>query len=437
MRLRLYGALLSVVFLASCASKESAPDKSAASSMEDDSELAMEREERRGSTGVDKAERQQASVADLVSTTNRFAFDLFSARRSDDFVVSPYGVATVLAIAQAGADGATSEQVSTTLRTSMGERDLHSRMSKTSALLRERETPQTRDGRGFRFRVVSGVWHAEDVRPRSRFARIATNDHLAHVEGLNFAGAPRTAATKVETFVSDATLGKFAAPIPDGRVGPLTRVLLTNAAFFEAPWTVPFDRAQTKTADFAAPGGVERVAMMHNVGRFGYLEGEGFAYLELPYGDGEVVASIILPAEARPDFDSALTADWYAWASSQARQTPVDVQLPRFAVEANVGLSKTLAAMGMRDAFDPETADLSRLAHSPDDVPLYLNDVVHQARVSVDEDGSDAAANVVSGVFGGAGREVAKFHATRPFVFIVRDLGTGAILMMAKVSNPE
>jgi serpin B len=424
---------------AACASRKEAAQKAeeAARTAKPTAEVEeLDREESvADETGVE-SERRRVGVEDLVRTNNVFAFDLLkSLPVGENLAVSPHGVASTLAIAQAGADGETADEIEQTLRVEIGERDLHRKFEQLHDELRRREETSGRTrGRGFRLRVATGVWYDDDVSPRSRFLRVANNRHFATPTALDF-GVPKNARAAIDGRIADAT-GRQKVEVVPASVSELTQLLLTNAVQFDAPWEVPFERAATRPLPFDAPSGTRKVATMSGEGRFGYVDGDGFTLLELPYAGGQVAASVILPDENSASFDAGLTPQYFDWLVSAARQTQVDVRLPRFSFGSRHSLKPVLSSMGMPAVFDPKKADLSRVARTSDDRPFYLADIVHQGWIDVDEDGSRAAASATSGASGGAGSEAVEFHVDRPFLFVVRDLPTGAILFVARVVEP-
>lgn len=425
------------LFAASCASRKDAEQSAAerpaqqVSTVEDG-----EADEAARADQKDAAEHRRVGVEDLVRTNNQFAFDLLkSLPVGENLAVSPHGVASSLAIAHAGAGGATAKQIEQTMRVEISERDLQRKFEQLHDELRRREKTGDRNPkRAFRLRVVTGVWYDDAIQPRARFLRIATNRHFATPKPIDF-GVPQEARQTIDAYVADAT-GRRITEIAPSSISPLTKVLVTNAVHFDAPWAVPFDRAATRQLPFDAPSGTRKVATMHGEARLGYVDGEGYTMLELPYAGGDVVASVILPDKNTASFDAGLTSQYFDWLVGASRQTQVDVRVPRFAIGTRHSLKPVLSSMGMPDVFDPEKADLSRLAAVDGERSPYLADIVHEGWIKVDEEGSEAAASATSGASGGAGSEAVEFHVDRPFLYVVRDQPTGAILFVARVVEP-
>lgn len=413
-----------------CASKEAQRDASAPAST---AEVAAT-----GATADDGEEARRdevraVGVEALVRTNNAFAFDLFRATRAPHQVVSPHGVATALALLHAGAEDATAAQIRATLRADLGEQDLQEKFGALHEALRSRASVASREQpRGFRLRVVPGVWLSDEVQPMPAFVNTARGVHAATVQALDFT-ATSAATAAINAHHSEASGGRIDAVA--NSLGELTRLFVTTTVQWDAPWALPFERARTREATFAASSGPRSVPMMQGRLRTGYLDGDGFDVVELPYGDGLVSAWVLLPDEGREEIDGTLTADFFDWIVASARQREVEVRLPRFELTSRMSLRAALGSMGMPNAFDPARASFGRLAAASEGSALFVDDVVAVTRMRVDEDGSDAAAPF-GGSSGPAGAPIATLAATRPFLVVVRDAPTGAVLAVARISEP-
>ena len=436
--IRSWQLVLAAVLLASCASqqKEASSADQAAST---EATVAEPDEAEKDGEKRPVSERRRVGVEDLVRTNNQFAFDLFKSLPSGNLVFSPHGVSSALAIVYAGAEGVTQEQIGQILRLEMAEKDVHAKFSQLNDELRRREKVKGRDeARGFRLRVVNGVWYDGAIQPTSRFLRIAHNKHLAEVGDLDFRTDADGARKRINGFLGDATAGKIPELLGPGVLTPLTRVVIANAVYFDAPWRVPFPRHATRSEAFQAPSGAKNVPTMRQTERHGYLRGDGFAALELPYGGGEVTAVVMLPDGDVNAFASGVDANFFDWMVGQLRQTEVHVELPKFELRTRESLPSILASMGMPDAFDPSRANFEGLAPADPEAPLYISEVIHEGVIRVDEDGTEAAAALAAApsIGGSAGAPPVEFHADRPFLFAVRDMPTGAILFLGRVVEP-
>ncbi|MBM4372119.1 MAG: serpin family protein, partial [Deltaproteobacteria bacterium] len=192
-----------------------------------------------------------------------------------------------------------------------------------------------------------------------------------------------------------------------------------------------------------------RVKMMNQTGKYSLLEEPDFQALALPYAGDALSMVVILPraADGLAALEAALTPTALAghlamldpMIRSEGKPTVV-VGLPRFEATAAFSLGEVLVAMGMRDAFDETRADFTGMngAGPADPEALHISAVVHKAWVKVDEQGTEAAAAtaVVMTARSAATSPTPVFRADHPFLFLIRDNGTGAILFLGRVIDP-
>lgn len=178
---------------------------------------------------------------------------------------------------------------------------------------------------------------------------------------------------------------------------------------------------------------------MHGSPKAGYLEVEGAQILELPYEGDDLSLVVLLPkkSDGLLALEDSLTASRLTeWISSAGRTfQAVDVFLPRFRMEAGFRLKKVLVPMGMTDAFDPRRADFGALSSTPGG--LFIDEGFHKAFVDVNEEGTEAAAATgVVMVPASIAPPKPVFRADHPFLFLIQDDATGAILFLGRVTDP-
>jgi serpin B len=235
--------------------------------------------------------------------------------------------------------------------------------------------------------------------------------------------------------VSDRTETRIPELIPVGVVTPATVLVLTNAIAFKASWKEPFEPGDTAAGAFAK---IDRSTVttrfMHQSKQHRYAQGEGWQALELVYVGDEVSMLVLLPASGTfESFRSALDAARLASIVDALGTKLVDVTLPRFTFRSQLAVKPTLKALGMTDAFEGGVADLSGMDGTRS---LFVQDVVHEAFVAVDEKGTEAAAATAVVVGRTSAPERATFTADRPFVVVIRDNPTGAVLFLGQVMSP-
>jgi serpin B len=242
--------------------------------------------------------------------------------------------------------------------------------------------------------------------------------------------------------------------IPSGVITPMTRAVLTNAVYFKGAWVFPFNPEKTTDSRFTlADGSQVRVPMMRSVtGRsriIRYAEGDGYTAVEIPYkvvswqDRGMVshgVAMVVLLPVTFSGVDvlgDRVTPEMLDGLFSRKSWREVDLEVPKFRSEATLMLNGALKQMGVRRAFEQGAADLSGIAGEAGD--LYVSGAIQKTFIDVDEKGTEAAA-ATGVVVGGLSESVAPpvtFYVDRPFLFILREQSTGAILFIGRVLDPR
>lgn len=244
--------------------------------------------------------------------------------------------------------------------------------------------------------------------------------------------------------VADQTESTITDLIPQGMISADTRLVLTNATYFHRVWAKPFNKDLTRGENFHVKAAeTAGVPMMHRWDRWGgsrYAAIDDLQILELPYGDGSLSMVMLLPKQLDElaDLEAEPTFEYLRrWMESMKPGGAVKIWLPRFKTTSQFQLNRTLQAMGMESAFDRDTADFSDMT---DSVDLSISAVIHKAFVDVNKEGTEAAAATgAGGLPAGAPSEPKAppiFRADHPFVFMIRDNRTRAILFLGNITNP-
>ncbi|NIN65138.1 MAG: serpin family protein, partial [Anaerolineae bacterium] len=249
---------------------------------------------------------------------------------------------------------------------------------------------------------------------------------------LDFENESEDSRVTINDWVSDETEAKIKDLLPPNSITPVTELVLTNAIYFNAAWRHPFDEEFTHDGTFNLLDGDQVTVPMMELGAYvGYAEGEGYQAVELPY-DGQKLSMVILLPEAGRfgEFTSALDSEGMALILRHVSLQNVHLTMPRFTYESGFRLRETLAAMGMPAGF--ARADFSGMDGTR---ILFIDDVFHKAFVAVDEAGTEAAAATAVMMISGVHRP-REVRVDRPFVFMIRDIDTEAILFLGHVVNP-
>jgi serpin B len=376
-----------------------------------------------------------------LGVSNRtFAFDLYQALRDENgnLFFSPYSISAALAMMYAGARGETKLQIKKVLSYSLPQERLHPAFNALDQTLANRgQGGERKDGEGFRLNIVNAIWGQEGHEFLSEYLDTLALNYDAGIQLVDFVADPEGSRKSINEWVSEQTEDRIDELIPSGAIHELTRLVLTNAMYFNAGWEFPFPERSTEIGKFyLLAGDPVEVPMMSQVEEFGYGAGEGYQAVELPYSMRELSMVIIVPDLDRfEDFESRMNQEIVDNIINTLEQRKIDLKMPKFEFKQNFDLAKPLAAMGMPSVFSVD-ADFSGMDGTRD---LLIWDVVHQAFVSVDEAGTEAAAATSLGfiLLGGSIEEPILMKIDRPFIFLIRDIETDTILFLGRVLDPR
>jgi serine protease inhibitor len=373
---------------------------------------------------------RDTEVDAVVQGNTAFALDLYAELKGTggNLFFSPYSISTALAMTYAGARGNTAEQMAAVLHIPVDPKQLHDGFASLQAGL---AAIQER-GR-IELRIANSLWPQIDYVFLKEFVSLAVETYGAFVAPVDY-GYPSAASEVINAWVEDETAGKIKDLVSPSVLGSLTVLVLVNAIYFKGNWASQFDAASTRDAPFwVTPDDALEVPIMAKQRRFRYGETESLQVLELPYAGGSVSMIVLLPRERHglADLEAALTGDNLARWTGQLRERKVLVYLPRLKMSQGFRLENALTSMGMGDAFG--TADFSGMDGSKG---LFISAVLHKAYIDLDEEGTEAAAATAVVVARSLGPRPPTFRADHPFVFLIRENGTGSILFLGRVANP-
>ena len=380
----------------------------------------------------------EGDIRTLVDGNSAFTFELYQAlRRSDEnLFYSPYSISLALAMTYASARGETEQQMADTLHFVLSQNHLHPAFNSLDMELSERgEGAQGKDSKGFRLNIVNAIWGQKDYEFLSGFLDVLAENYGAVLRILDFVKSPEDSRITINKWVSDQTEDRIKDLIPQSAIDSLTRLVLTNAIYFNAAWQFPFKEDATSDGNFyLLDGGETIVPMMKQTESFGYAEGDYYQAVELPY-DGQELSMVILLSRAGQfeTFEDSMSYGSVQGIISGLESHEVNLTMPKFEFESEFSLAQTLAEMGMPVAFSAN-ADFSGMTGNRD---LSIDEVIHKSFVSVDEAGTEAAAAtaVIMKLTATPGMPV-DVTIDRPFIFLIRDIETRAILFIGRVLNP-
>ena len=399
-------------------------------------------------------ERAKSSATDsqvevLVRGNSAFAFDLYQelSAEDDNLFYSPYSVSIALGMIHAGARGETKEQMADTLHFLLPQDSLHPAFNSLYLGLDSRSGGKREDDpAAFRLNVANALWGQRGYRFLDEFTTVIEENYGAGVTPLDFAAQPERSRVEINDWVARETEDRITELISPWRFERQPPALvLTNAIYFNAGWLEPFGEFPATTVFYPPEGDAVSAPMMKRTGKSGYASGGGYQAVDLRYLYGKMSMIIMLPEPGTFEaFEDSLDHVLVTRILEDIEPGLVKLTMPKFEFEfeSTFDLVDTLSDMGMTDAFDGTRADFSgmdgRSCRAGEAPCLSISDVIHKAFVSVDEEGTEAAAAtsgamVVSDVPG----PKVEVIVDRPFIFLVRDWETGTILFMGRVLDPR
>ena len=369
-------------------------------------------------------------AAEILQADRQFAFELFkeihALSDADNLMISPLSTSYALGMTLNGANGTTKDAFREVLHFD-GLTDLEVNESYQD-LMAQLVTLDKQ----VQFSIANSIWYKLGYEVLEPF--ISTNQQYfdAAVEELDFSDPG--AKDIINGWIEDKTNDKIKDMldyIPSNAV-----MYLINAIYFNATWKYQFDPEETFNDNFNLQGGGTHPAdFMQTEGTFNYIDHEDFTAVELPYGDSAFSMVALLPESGMSIaalVESLNAESWNSW-MAQSNPANVLVQLPKFKYGFKSLLNDPLTDLGLGIAFT-DGADFSNITPGGG---IYISRVIHQTFIDVNEEGTEAAAATIVEMIESAAPEIPLFRADRPFLYVIRENSTGALLFMGKVGKPE
>ena len=374
-------------------------------------------------------------IKEVITANNQFAIDMYQQingqpdQADKNVFFSPYSLSTAMAMVYAAAEGETKAQIQKTFHY-----PAPAILNPNSAALYNQFNKPNPD---YKLATVNDLWMQQGLTPTKSYIDTVQRYYSGQVTALDFEGSPDPARQTINKKIAEKTKQMIPELLPKGSIKSDTAVVLTNAVYFKGDWTLPFTAERTSAQPFYnAIGRASTVQMMQQQSYFSYYEDKHIQVVQLPYKGDDLSMLVVLPKFNHKLAMQQLTKSLSAtkikqWRSGLVRQE-VDLQLPKFKLDARYQMKTLLADMGMPKAFN-NGAEFNLYA---DGTPIKLDEVYHQAVVTVDEKGTEAAAAAGAvGMYVGMSYPV-EFKADHPFMFMIKDNKTDAILFLGQVNKP-
>ncbi len=360
-----------------------------------------------------------------------FALKLYHrlAATEGNVACSPHSISTALGMAFKGARAETASVMAATLGVPADPAEYDAQMTARIRSLREISSFG-----GPRMQISNRMWPQEGFYIREVYENALQQVFDADIQPVDFKADAEAARQTINSWIGLATAGRIRELLPAGALNALARLVLTNTIWFKGKWAKAFAETDTREELFHSGSAPVKVPMMKQNGEFLYADAASFQALEMPYIGERVAMLLLLPRERDgiSDLEQKLDETLLKQCIDNLKKTQVDVSIPRFTAQQNAGLKEVLSEMGMGIAFSAR-ADFSGITGEPE---LFISDVIHSALVEVNEEGTEAAAATAVVMVKTAARRQPVFRADHPFIYIIRDRQTGAILFMGRLVRP-
>jgi serine protease inhibitor len=384
--------------------------------------------------GLQEPVRLSKKASDAI---NEFTFKLYKAiaeKGEENLTLSPYSVSSALAMVYAGASGETEAEMAKVL-------SFDAEISRSMAALIKETNNVPKDVATIK--TANALWPAKGFKLVPQYVETIRRYYNAPLHQLDYTYKTEKSRLKINDWVSTNTGNRIKDMIPRGLLDSDTKLVLTNAIYFKALWDKSFSPSNTSARVFTCADGTEVPTMMmrkkeHGVG---YIWNEEVEGVSIPYRDGRFAMKIFMPNKnskrTLKQLESELTLkkanEWF----EEMKPNKVKITMPKFKMEGSYSMSDVLKGMGMAAAFSNE-ADLSGISEK---TKLHIDEVLHKTFIEVAEKGTEAAAATavivkMTTAMPPMEEEFVVFEADRPFIYMITDESTGAILFVGRYMKP-
>lgn len=381
----------------------------------------------------------QTDLQKIANSHSSFGFSLLnkliSGDQTENIVISPTSLSLALSMVYEGANGQTRTNMAKVLNLqNLSDSDVNNFLLNLDDYLTSDSNTTVR--------IANSLWQSVSTPLITNYVSLISKYYKADNFNVDFTNGAKV-ADQANSWVNDKTNGKITSIVNPDSFNKYTLALIINAVYFKGRWTNEFDKSSTQTDTFySADGTKEQVNMMAQDYFFDYYETNSFQAVRLPYGEGDYRMDIFLPKTSLADFAKSLSAaNWKAWLknlepTNQLNQ--VNLKLPSFKLdyEAGENLKTALTTMGMGDSFTKD-ADFSRMVQKSS-TPYYIDKIIHKATITVDEEGSEAAAATAILPASGGGSppdHIYTMTVNKPFLFVIENRSTGEILFLGYIQK--
>lgn len=366
----------------------------------------------------------------LIDKNNAFALKLFSGvSQLSSTVVSPISVTYLMGMLANGADGDTRNEIMKTI----GADGVN--IDEMNALYKSIMENGSKLDKATTIKIANYMAANKNISLKEGFTNTVKTNYMAGIESLDFTSSK--SADKINNWCKKQTDGMIPSIIDN--TDPNAVAYIMNAIFFNGAWTKKFNKSQTKDERFQGyTRNIQTVKMMHQENKLLYTNADDFAAVRLPYGNGEYAMTVMLPHDGKSidDIMKGMTTEKLKQTQYAMLNCTVDLKLPRFTNEVETSLNEIIAKLGAPSIFNAGNANFSNMT----DAAMSVSKMLQKAKIEVSEEGTKAAA-VTAAIMTMSLQpdepQKVTFHANKPFVYMITNRTTGAILFIGQFVGAE
>lgn len=385
---------------------------------------------------LDDSQSTDSGVQEAVKGNNEFAMEMYSEinESGKNLFFSPWSISSALAMTFEGAKAKTAEEMKTVLHLQGNDLERRSSFAKIFNALNKNNSD-------YELSTANALWAQENYPFLEDYVNTTKKYYSAEFTNMDFVNKTEESRKTINSWVEEKTNDKIKNLIPAGTLNEMTRLVLTNAIYFKGDWQTPFDKTKTKKENFkvneTTTVQADMMSLKEGKEKFNYGETEELQIIEMAYKGKELSMIALLPKNNISEVESMLSAEKLNEWKDSMHKKEVYVYFPKFKFETKYFIANNLSEMGMPTAFSSNADFTGMFDSSKTNENLFISEVIHQAFVQVDEEGTEAAAATGVVMAGTAmPTDPIEFRADHPFIFIIQENSTGSILFMGKVIDP-
>lgn len=370
----------------------------------------------------------------VIESTNAFAFDLYkqlSKQDGENIIFSPFCIYNALLIANEGAGGNTKLQISKAIY-QKEEDDQKNKVAFANILNNITNTDTTQ----LKLSIANACWVQENYPIKETFRKNISTYYSAEINSLDFIKKPSESSNIINDWINKKTYGYISNIISPSDIKKRTRLIISNAIYFNGKWSNPFEEENNrKDLFYLSAQNQDSIWFMNQTNEFRYFENEQIQMIELPYSHSDYSMIVFLPKaiDGLKMFNESLNLKSFNEYIDSLKTERVKISMPKFKIEGAYDLIEPLKALGINDAFNLN----SNFNNITDKDQFMINLIRHKAIIEVQEKRTIAAAGLVVEMTLTSAQYFNQkiIKVNKPFLFAIVNNTNGMILFLGTLNN--